>query len=240
VLQSFTVEYQTLWRSVQASQVATAVFWAYIITIHSRRTNLCSWCSLVAQCADLLINYSFNHKRHSSRKQVHAQLEFNSCDRLRHAWWPVAKHGGASISLYEVATDLIISETEQDTWELKKNWYDCVPCARYFSFEANIYARGFLDMRVLPFSYPHPFLPPSLPWAALRNSRPLLCRTSSENLHWKFCLVFLPNSVSKSGGVACYCGPPTWRPRGSVSLSSLVLFAGGCTRLGRGRHVEIY
>jgi hypothetical protein len=57
-----------------------------------------------------------------------------------------------------------------------------VPCARYFSFEANIYVRGFLDMRVLPFSYPHPFLPPSLPWVALRNSRPLLWGTSSGKL----------------------------------------------------------
>jgi hypothetical protein len=99
-----------------------------------------------------------------------------------------------------------------------------VPCARYFSFEANIYVRGFLDMRVLPFSYPHPFLPPSLPWVALLNSRPLLCRISSEKLPWKFCLVFLPNSVSKSGGVPCHCGPPTWRPRGTISLSLLVFF----------------
>jgi hypothetical protein len=31
-----------------------------------------------------------------------------------------------------------------------------VPCARDFSLEATIYVRGFLDMRILPFFYPHP------------------------------------------------------------------------------------
>jgi hypothetical protein len=37
-----------------------------------------------------------------------------------------------------------------------------VPCARYFSYAVTIYERGLLDMRILPFSYPHPF-PTSLP-----------------------------------------------------------------------------
>jgi hypothetical protein len=60
----------------------------------------------------------------------------------------------------------------------RKRHFVTVPCARHFSSEVTIYVRGFLAMRILPFSYPHPFLPPSVPWIALLNSRPLPCRTS--------------------------------------------------------------
>jgi hypothetical protein len=73
----------------------------------------------------------------------------------------------------------------------------------------------FLDMCILPFSYPHPFLTPSLPWVALLNSRPLPCRTSSgkHSLEIWFSFLFL-NSVWDPGGVSCHCGLPTWRPFG--------------------------
>jgi hypothetical protein len=103
-----------------------------------------------------------------------------------------------------------------------------VPCAPYFSYEANIYVRGFLDMRVLPFSYPHPFLPPSLPWVALSELKTSIVpdfvrETSLGNSVWPFFL----NSVSGPGGVPGHRGPPTWRPRGTVSLSLLVFFLRG-------------
>jgi hypothetical protein len=110
---------------------------------------------------------------------------------------------------------------------------EVVPCARYFSFEANIYLRGFLDMRVLPFSYPHPFLPPSLPWVCSSELKTTTVRdfvreTSLGNPVWPFFL----NSVSGPGAVPGHRGPPTWRPRGTVSLSLLMFFCGGLYPLG--------
>jgi hypothetical protein len=47
------------------------------------------------------------------------------------------------------------------------------------------------------------------------------------NFSWKFCLAFLfLNSVLGPGGVPGHHCPPTWRPRGTVSLSLLVFFSG--------------
>jgi hypothetical protein len=103
-----------------------------------------------------------------------------------------------------------------------------VPCARYFSYEANIYVRGFLDMRVLLFSYPHPFLPPSLPWFALSELKTttvwdFVRETSLGNSVWSSFL----NSVSSSGGEPCHSGPPTWRPRGNRKFVFACVFLRG-------------
>jgi hypothetical protein len=110
--------------------------------------------------------------------------------------------------------------------------YDTVPCACYFSFEAYIYVRGILDMRVLPVSYPHPFLPPSLPWVALRNSRPLLCGTLPGK-HLLEILFGLPFSKF------CFGPGRSTRSLWSADVTSTryrkfvfaCVFAGGCTCL---------
>jgi hypothetical protein len=82
-----------------------------------------------------------------------------------------------------------------------------VPCARYFSFEANIYVRGFLDMRfILPPPFPTSF--PALGCSSELKTNTVgdfVRETSLGNSVWPFFL----NSVSGPGGVPGHRGPPT-------------------------------
>jgi hypothetical protein len=53
--------------------------------------------------------------------------------------------------------DAVQRQISNVTTNLERNTFFCiktVPSARYFSYEATIYGRGLLDMRILPFSYP--------------------------------------------------------------------------------------
>jgi hypothetical protein len=90
-----------------------------------------------------------------------------------------------------------------------------VPCAHYFSFEANIYVCGFSGHARPPFLLPPPF-PTS--FSALGCSSELKTTTVRDFVRE----TSLGNSVSGPGGVPGHRGPPTWRPRGAVSLSLLV------------------
>jgi hypothetical protein len=66
-----------------------------------------------------------------------------------------------------------------------------VPCARYFSYEVTICERGSRDMRIRPFSYPHPF-PTSFPALGCSfGTRPhYRAGFRPGNIPWKFGLAF--------------------------------------------------